>query len=100
MRQAPGLYHSYDGLRATSPTRYRSCSLTKTQWSEVHMRILLTGAFGNIGMSTLQEILRQGHQVLFFVPRHKANERTARRFAGKIELIQCEIRGPADVTMT
>ncbi len=59
------------------------------------MRILLTGAFGNIGMSTLQELLRQGHQVRCFVPRHKANERTARRFAGKIELIQGDIRRPA-----
>ena len=62
------------------------------------MRILLTGAFGNIGMSTLQELLRQGHQVRCFVPRHKANERTARRFAGKIELIQGDIRRPADLS--
>src|SRR5258708_26511789 len=69
----------------------------KTQLSEVHMRILLTGAFGNIGMSTLQELLRQGHQVRCFVPWHKANERTARRFAGKIELIQGDIRRPADL---
>src|SRR5258708_24559720 len=79
------------------PTTGADLSLKK-QWSEVYMRILLTGAFGNIGMSTLQELLRQGHQVRCFVPRHKANERTARRFAGKIELIQGDIRRPAHLS--
>lgn len=60
------------------------------------MKILLTGAFGNLGMSTLQELLRQGHQVRCFVVKRKAHERTARRFAGKIELIQGDIRQLAD----
>ena len=62
------------------------------------MKILLTGAFGNIGMSTLYELLRQGHQVRCFVSRRKAHERTARRFAGKIELMQADIRQFADVS--
>lgn len=62
------------------------------------MKILLTGAFGNIGMSTLHELLRQGHQVRCFVSRRKNHERTARRFAGKIELIQGDIRQAADVS--
>lgn len=62
------------------------------------MKILLTGAFGNIGMSTLQELLRQEHQVRCFVSKRKAHERTARRFAGKIELIQGDIRQSADVS--
>ncbi len=61
------------------------------------MKILLTGAFGNIGMSTLRELLRQGHQVRCFVTPRKAHERTARQFAGKIELIQGDIRRPADL---
>src|SRR5260221_1422173 len=69
----------------------------KTQWSKVQMKILLTGAFGNIGMSTLQELLRQGHQVRCLVPRPKANERTARRFADKLELIQGDLRRTADL---
>ena len=62
------------------------------------MKILLIGAFGNIGMSTLYELLRQGHQVRCFVSRRKAHERTARRFAGKIELMQADIRQFADVS--
>lgn len=61
------------------------------------MKILLTGAFGNLGMSTLAELLRQGHQVRCFVSRRKVHQRTARRFAGKIELIQGDLRQPADL---
>ncbi len=63
------------------------------------MKILLTGAFGNVGMSTLYELLRQGHQVRCFVTPRKAHERTARQFAGKIELIQGDIRRPADLSI-
>lgn len=62
------------------------------------MKILLTGAFGNIGMSTLHELLRQGHQVRCFVSQRKAHERTARHFAGKIELTRGDIRQPADLS--
>jgi nucleoside-diphosphate-sugar epimerase len=61
------------------------------------MKILLTGAFGNLGMSTLEELLRQGHQVRCFVSRRKVHQRTARRFAGKIELIQGDMRQPEDI---
>jgi nucleoside-diphosphate-sugar epimerase len=61
------------------------------------MKILLTGAFGNLGMSTLEELLRQGHQVRCFVSRRKVHQRTARRFGGKIELMQGDMRQPADL---
>ena len=61
------------------------------------MKILLTGAFGNMGMSTLQELLSQGHQVRCFVTQRKVHERTARRFAGKIELFQGDIRRPENL---
>lgn len=62
------------------------------------MKILLTGAFGNLGLSTLEELLRQGHQVRCFVSRRKVHRRTARRFGGKIELLQGDMRAPADLT--
>lgn len=61
------------------------------------MKILLTGAFGNLGMSTLHTLLHQGHQVRCFVTRRNVHRRTARHFAGKIELVQGDIREPADV---
>ena len=50
------------------------------------MKILLTGAFGNIGFSTLEELLRQGHAVRGFDRRTKANEKKARQVAGKVVL--------------
>lgn len=63
------------------------------------MKILLTGAFGNLGMSTLQELLRQKHEVRCFVTQRKIHERTARRFAGRIELFQGDIRRQDDAAM-
>lgn len=61
------------------------------------MKILLTGAFGNLGMSALHELLRQGHQVRCFVTRRNVHVRTARKFAGKIELFRGNLLEPADV---
>lgn len=61
------------------------------------MKILLTGAFGNLGRSTLDELLRQGHQVRCFVTRRRVHDRTAKRYAGKIELIRGDIRQLADL---
>src|ERR1019366_1185054 len=62
-----------------------------------HMKILLTGAFGNLGMSTLHELLRQGHQVRCFVTRRNAHILTARRFADKIELFRSDLLQPAEL---
>jgi len=39
------------------------------------MNVLLTGAFGNVGLSTLEELLRQGHQVRCFDLKTRANEK-------------------------
>ncbi len=61
------------------------------------MRVLLTGAFGNIGTSALQELLRQGHQVRCFARKSRQNERKARPYAGQIELAWGDIRQPADL---
>ena len=44
------------------------------------MRVLLTGAFGNIGKSTIEELVNQGHTVSCFDLKTAANERTAQRF--------------------
>ncbi len=61
------------------------------------MKVLLTGAFGNVGISTLDELLRQGHTVRCFDLRTAVNERTARRYAGRIEVVWGDLRNPADV---
>ena len=67
-------------------------------WEGVNdVRVLLTGAFGNIGVSAVEELLKQGHQVRCFDLRTRANERTARRFSGEIEVVWGDLRRPQDV---
>jgi nucleoside-diphosphate-sugar epimerase len=56
------------------------------------MNVLLTGAFGNVGTSTLEELVKRGHQVRCFDLRTKANRRTARRFDGQIEIVWGDLR--------
>ncbi len=51
------------------------------------MKVLLTGAFGNVGQSALEELLRQGHRVRCFDLRTKANERAAHCYGDRIEVI-------------
>jgi len=61
------------------------------------MNILLTGAFGNIGTSTLDELVKRGHRVRCFDLKTAANEQTAARFAGRIETVWGDLRRPEDV---
>lgn len=56
------------------------------------MNVLLTGAFGNIGTSTLEELLRRGHNVRCFDVGTKTNEKVARRFAGRAEVVWGDLR--------
>ncbi|MGQ9554445.1 MAG: NAD-dependent epimerase/dehydratase family protein [Anaerolineae bacterium] len=61
------------------------------------MRVLLTGALGNIGMSTLQELLKQGHKVRCFDLRNKTNEKVVRRLGQLVEVVWGDLRRPQDV---
>lgn len=61
------------------------------------MKVLLTGAFGNIGASALDELLQRGHQVRCFDVKTPANERVAKRIAGKAELFWADLRNPQAV---
>jgi nucleoside-diphosphate-sugar epimerase len=61
------------------------------------MKVLLTGAFGNVGTSTLQELVKQGYSVRCFDLKTKANEQVARRFKGQIEVMWGDLRRPDDV---
>lgn len=61
------------------------------------MKVLLTGAFGNVGTSALEELIKQGHQVRCFDVKTRANEKTARRYAGQVEMVWGDLRHPADV---
>jgi len=61
------------------------------------MNVLLTGAFGNIGTSTLEELVKQGHTVRCFDLKTKANEKAVRRFGDQIEVVWGDLRRPEDV---
>lgn len=63
------------------------------------MHILLTGASGNIGLSTLQELVRQGQQVRCFVRRAAVFGRALKRVGceGKVEVVAGDMRRVEDV---
>jgi UDP-glucose 4-epimerase len=56
------------------------------------MKVLLTGAFGNIGEKTLKELLKQGHQVRCFDVSTKANQRRARKYRRQTEIVWGDLR--------
>ncbi|NLG50944.1 MAG: NAD(P)-dependent oxidoreductase [Chloroflexi bacterium] len=61
------------------------------------MRVLLTGAFGNIGTSAREELLAQGHTVRCFDLKRKASVRAARRLQGRAEVVWGDLRRKEDV---
>jgi nucleoside-diphosphate-sugar epimerase len=61
------------------------------------MRVLVTGAFGNVGRSALVELLAQGHQVRAFDLSNRANQRAARRCDDRIEVVWGDLRNPQEV---
>jgi nucleoside-diphosphate-sugar epimerase len=64
------------------------------------MKVLLTGALGNIGSSALQELVRQGHSVRSFDISTKRNNERAQQLARQytFEQVWGDIRNLEDVT--
>lgn len=61
------------------------------------MKVVVTGAFGNLGASALQELLRQGHTVRAFGRPSRRATRLARRFAGSVDIAWGDVRSRRDV---
>lgn len=61
------------------------------------MKVLLTGAFGNLGSAVLEELVLRGHAVRCFDVRTKANQKAARRFRNRAEILWGDLRNPAEV---
>lgn len=56
------------------------------------MRVLLTGAFGNVGLPTLAELLRHGHRMRCFDVPSRRTRKLARGFGSRIEVVWGDIR--------
>jgi nucleoside-diphosphate-sugar epimerase len=61
------------------------------------MRVMVTGAFGNVGTSTLDELVQQGHVVRCFDLRTRANQSKVQRLKGRVEVVWGDLRRPEDV---
>lgn len=61
------------------------------------MKILLTGAFGNIGISTLKALVGRGHQIRCFDLPTRVNQQLAAKFAKGMEVVWGDIRQFDDV---
>ncbi len=55
------------------------------------MHVLLTGAFGTLGVATMDELLRQGHSVRCFDIPNKANSKIAKKLGTSIEVVWGDI---------
>ena len=61
------------------------------------MNILLTGAFGNIGTSTLKELLERGHWVRCFDLPTRANRAQAQKLMGQAQVYWGDLRNLDDL---
>jgi len=61
------------------------------------MKVLLTGAFGNIGQHTITQLLEKGHQVRCLDLDNKANRQKARKLKGEVETFWADVTSRPDV---
>jgi UDP-glucose 4-epimerase len=60
---------------------------------EGFMKILLTGAFGNVGLSTLDELLKQNHDVTIYELKNRRNLRLYKKnYIHKVKVIWGDLR--------
>ncbi len=70
------------------------------------MRVLVTGAFGNVGAFATRELVLRGHEVRCLDLPTRANKssasrlrRWASRFGGRLEVAWCDLRQPRDTAV-
>jgi nucleoside-diphosphate-sugar epimerase len=61
------------------------------------MKVLITGAFGNLGSNATKRLLEQGHQVRCFDIKTKPNEKKAVKLGDKVEVAWGDIRKSEDL---
>jgi nucleoside-diphosphate-sugar epimerase len=61
--------------------------------SEVEiLKVLLTGALGNVGLSTLKVLLDKGYDVRIFEIKNRRNKKLVKKYKNKIEIIWGDLR--------
>ena len=63
------------------------------------LKVLLTGAFGNVGLSTLKELLRRNYNIRIFDIKNKRNRHLAHKFKNQVEIFWGDLRNPKDVEL-
>lgn len=58
----------------------------------ISLKILLTGAFGNVGLSTLKELIKRNYNIRVFDIKTKRNKKLANRFRKDIEIFWGDLR--------
>ncbi|MCK4286376.1 MAG: NAD(P)-dependent oxidoreductase [Candidatus Lokiarchaeota archaeon] len=61
------------------------------------MKVLLTGPFGNVGLSTLEELLKRNYDVRVFEIKNKKNRRISTKYKYQVEIIWGDITNLKDV---
>ncbi|MFX0156340.1 MAG: NAD-dependent epimerase/dehydratase family protein [Candidatus Hodarchaeota archaeon] len=61
------------------------------------MKVLLTGAFGNVGLSTLKEILNRNYKIRIFDIKTRRNKRLAIKYRKDVEIFWGDLRNYKDV---
>ncbi|NHJ32962.1 MAG: NAD-dependent epimerase/dehydratase family protein, partial [Asgard group archaeon] len=61
------------------------------------MKVLVTGAFGNVGESTLKALLAKNkHEITCFVRPKLANKKKARKYKNKVRIVWGDLRNPKE----
>ncbi len=61
------------------------------------MNILLTRAFGNVGLSTIKELSKKNYNIRIFDIENSKNKKIAKDYEGKVEIIWGDLRNSEDV---
>ncbi len=61
------------------------------------MKVLLTGAFGNVGLSTLKEMLKRNYDIRIFDIKTRRNKRFANKYNKDVEIYWGDLRNYKDV---